>query len=122
MEKNKYLKSVCKGTVGSILLSFVGVVILSAMMTKFVFSESIFNMLYVIISLIALSIGAIIGAKKNESKGWLVGVGVAIGYYVVLFILSCLLSGELSFKLFELAKLAIAMVIGTLAGMLGMNL
>lgn len=122
MEKNKYAKSVCKGTIGSILISIIGVIILSAMMTKFVFSESIFNMLYVIISLIAISIGAIIGAKKNESKGWLVGFGVAIGYYIGLFILSSLLNGEISFKLFELAKLIIAIIIGTLAGMLGINL
>lgn len=122
MEKSKYLKSVCKGTIGSILLSLMGIVILSGMMTKFVFSEGIFNMLYVVISLIALSIGAIIGAKKNESKGWLVGFGVAIGYYLGLFILSSLLDGEVSFRLFELAKLSIALVIGTLAGMLGINL
>ncbi|MBE6072572.1 MAG: TIGR04086 family membrane protein [Clostridium butyricum] len=122
MEKSKYLKSVCKGTIGSILLSLMGIVILSGMMTKFVFSEGTFNMLYVVISLIALSIGAIIGAKKNETKGWLVGFGVAIGYYLGLFILSSLLDGEVSFRLFELAKLSIAIVIGTLAGMLGINL
>lgn len=122
MEKSKYLKSVFKGTIGSMLMSFIGIVILSGLMTKFVFSEGIFNMLYVVISLVALSIGAIIGAKKNESKGWLVGFGVAMGYYLGLFILSSLLDGEVSFRLFELAKLSIALVIGTLAGMLGINL
>ncbi|NSA01329.1 putative membrane protein (TIGR04086 family) [Clostridium beijerinckii] len=79
-------------------------------------------MIYVIISLCSLSLGAMIGAKKNESKGWLVGFGVALLYYLVLFILSSSFNGELAFKLFDFIKLIIALVVGTLAGMLGINL
>jgi len=122
MENNKYVKSVVKGTIGTIIFSFVGIALLSMLMTKLVFSKGIFNMIYVIISLCSLSLGAIIGAKKNEAKGWLVGFGVALGYYIVLFILSSSFSGEITFKLFDLTKLLIALAVGTLAGMLGINL
>ena len=122
MENSKYFKSVVKGTLGTIILSFIGISALSLLMTKLVFSKGIFNMIYVIISLCSLSLGAIIGAKKNEAKGWLVGFGVALGYYIVLFILSSSFSGEVTFKLFDLTKLVIALAVGTLAGMLGINL
>ena len=122
MENNKYVKSVVKGTIGTIIFSFIGITVLSMLMTKLVFSKGIFNMVYVIISLCSLSLGAIIGAKKNEAKGWLVGFGVALGYYVVLFILSSSFSGEITFKIFDLTKLVIALAVGTLAGMLGINL
>lgn len=122
MENSKFVKSVLKGTTGSLIFSFVGIALLSLMMTKLVFSKGIFNMIYVIISLCSLSLGSIIGAKKNESKGWLVGVGVAIGYYLVLFALSRSFSSETTFKLFDLAKLGIMVAVGTLAGMLGINL
>lgn len=122
MENNKYLKSVAKGTVGTLVFSFVGITFLSILMTKFMFSKGIFNMIYVIISLCSLSLGAIIGAKKNESRGWLVGFGVSLGYYLILFILSSCFSGEISFKLFDFAKLIIALTVGTLAGMLGINM
>lgn len=122
MENSKYFRSVLKGTVGTLIFSFIGIAVLSLLMTKLVFSQGIFNMIYVIISLCSLSLGAIIGAKKNESKGWLVGFGVAFGYYLVLFLLSSSFSGEITFKLFDLAKLGIALVVGTLAGMLGINL
>ena len=122
MENNKYVKSVLKGTIGTIIFSFIGIALLSMLMTKLVFSKGIFNMIYVIISLCSLSLGAIIGAKKNEAKGWLVGFGVALGYYIVLFILSSTFSGEITFKLFDLTKLVIALAVGTLAGMLGINL
>lgn len=119
---NKYFKSVLKGTIGTLILSFIGIAVLSLLMTKLSFSKGVFNMIYVIISLCSLSLGAIIGAKKNESKGWLVGFGVALGYYIVLFILSSGFSGEITFKLFDFAKLGIALAVGTLAGMLGINL
>lgn len=122
MENNKYFKSVIKGTVGTIILSFIGITVLSMLMTKLVFSKNIFNMAYVIISLCSLSLGAIIGAKKNEAKGWLVGFGVALCYYVVLFILSSIFGGQITFKLFDFTKLVIALAVGTLAGMLGINL
>ncbi|AGF56326.1 MULTISPECIES: TIGR04086 family membrane protein [Clostridium] len=122
MENAKYLKSVAKGTIGTVILSFIGVAVLSVLMTKLSFSKGIFNAIYVIISLCSLSLGAVIGAKKNESKGWLVGFGVAIGYYLVLFILTSCFSGELVFNLFDFVKLIIALAVGTLAGMLGINL
>ena len=122
MENNKYVKSVVKGTIGTIIFSFVGIALLSMLMTKLVFSKGIFNMIYVIISLCSLSLGAIIGAKKNGAKGWLVGFGIALGYYLVLFILSSSFSGEITFKLFDLTKLLIALAVGTLAGMIGINL
>lgn len=122
MGNSKFLKSVLKGTTGSLIFSFIGIAILSLLMTKLVFSKGVFNMIYVIISLCSLSLGAMIGAKKNESKGWLVGLGVAIGYYLVLFVLSSSFSSETTFKLFDLAKLGITLVVGTLAGILGINL
>ncbi len=122
MENSKYFKSVIKGTIGTIIFSFLGITVLSMLMTKLVFSKGVFNMAYVIISLCSLSLGAIIGAKKNEAKGWLVGFGIALAYYVLLFILSSSFSGEITFKLFDLTKLLIALAVGTLAGMLGINL
>lgn len=122
MENSKYLKSVIKGTIGTIILSFIGITVLSMLMTKLVFSKNIFNMVYVIISLCSLSLGAIIGAKKNEAKGWLVGFGIALCYYVILFILSSVFSGQITFELFDFTKLIIALAVGTLAGMLGINL
>ena len=122
MENSKYFKSVVKGTLGTIILSFIGISVLSLLMTKLVFSKGIFNMIYVIISLCSISLGAIIGARKNEAKGWFVGFGVALAYYLVLFIISSSFSGEITFKLFDLTKLVIALTVGTLAGILGINL
>ncbi|AOR23068.1 TIGR04086 family membrane protein [Clostridium taeniosporum] len=119
---NNYLRSVCKGSIGAIILSFIGIIILSLFMKIIEFTPNIFNMIYVIISLISLAIGAIIGAKTNQSKGWLVGLGIGMVYYIALFIISSYISGAVTFKIFDLAKFTISMAVGLLAGMLGINL
>ena len=42
MENSKYFKSVVKGTIGTIIFSFIGIAVLSLLMTKLVFSTRYF--------------------------------------------------------------------------------
>ena len=55
MEKGRYFKSVIKGSSFALLMSFICVVILSAIMVKHTFSKSAYNVIYVVISLIGLT-------------------------------------------------------------------
>lgn len=122
MENNNYLKCVLKGTVGTLLFTFIGIVILSCLMTKLVFSRQIFNVLYFVISLISLAIGAMIAARKKKSRGMLVGFGVTLFYFVIIYILCSIVNGRFSFNMYELFKLASALVIGGFGGVLGVNM
>ena len=122
MEDNNYFKCVLKGTAGTLLFTLIGIVILSFSMTKLVFSKQIFNVLYVIISLSSISIGAIIAARKKKSKGMLVGFGVTICYYVIIYIFYGIVNGGLTFNMFEMLQFAAALVIGGLGGVLGVSL
>lgn len=122
MEENNYFRSVIKGTVGTIIFSLVGIIILSAIMTICKVSSNIRSMIIVITVLISLSIGSIVAAKKNGSKGMLVGIGVGFAFYIVYFITLSILGGSLAFSVYELGKMAVLIVTGALAGILGINL
>ncbi len=122
MEGNNYFKCVLKGTAGTLLFTFVGIVILSFSMTKLVFSKHVFNVLYVIISLTSLSIGALIAAREKKSKGMLVGIGVTICYYVIIYIFYGIMNGRMTFNIYEMLQFVAALVIGGLGGVLGVNL
>lgn len=122
MEENNYFRSVLKGTVGAITFSLIGIIILSQVMTKFKVSSSIRSMILVITVLISLSIGSIVAAKKNGSKGMLVGCGVGLSFYMVYFISASILNGSVLFSIFDLGKLAVLIIIGALAGVLGINI
>ena len=121
MENNNYFKCVLKGTVGTLLFTFSGIVVLSFLMTKLVFSKHMFNVLYLVISLISLAIGAMIAAKKKQSKGLLVGFGVTVFYSVIIYIVCLIMNGGFSFNMFELFKLVAALIVGGLGGVLGVN-
>ena len=122
MEDNNYFKCILKGTVGTLLFSFIGIIILSFMMTKLVFSKQIFNLIYVIISLVSLALGSIIAAKKKKSKGMLVGIGVAITYTVIIYILCALLDESIKFNSFELFRFISTLIVGGLGGVFGVNM
>lgn len=122
MENNNYFKCVLKGTVGTLLFTFSGIVVLSFLMTKLVFSKHMFNVLYLVISLISLAIGAMIAAKKKQSKGLLVGFGVTVLYSVIIYIVCLIINGGFSFNMFELFKLVAALIVGGLGGVLGVNM
>ena len=122
METNNYFKCVLKGTVGTLLFTFSGIVVLSFLMTKLVFSKHMFNVLYLVISLISLAFGAMIAAKKKQSKGLLVGFGVTVFYSVIIYIVCLIINGGFSFNMFELFKLVAALIVGGLGGVLGVNM
>lgn len=122
MENNNYFKCVLKGTVGTLLFTFSGIVVLSFLMTKLVFSKHMFNVLYLVISLISLAFGAMIAAKKKQSKGLLVGFGVTVFYSVIIYIVCLIINGGFSFNMFELFKLVAAFIVGGLGGVLGVNM
>lgn len=122
MENNNYFKCVLKGTVGTLLFTFSGIVVLSFLMTKLVFSKHMFNVLYLVISLISLAFGAMIAAKKKQSKGLLVGFGVTVFYFVIIYIVCLIINGGFSFNMFELFKLVAALIVGGLGGVLGVNM
>ncbi|MDO5518268.1 MAG: TIGR04086 family membrane protein [Clostridium sp.] len=122
MEENNYFRSVLKGTVGAITFSLIGIIILSQVMTKCKISSSIRSMILVVTVLISLSIGSIVAAKKNGSKGMLVGGGVGLSVYLVYFILISILNSSIIFSVYDLGKAVILIVIGAIAGVLGINI
>lgn len=122
MEKERFIKSIIKGSSFALLFSFISVVILSGIMVKVTFDKGTYNIIYVVISLLGLSIGSVIGAKKNQCRGWLVGAGVAVVYYVLLLLLCSILSGQWSLNTFEAFKFFSCIIVGVLSGMIGINL
>ena len=122
MEENNYFRSVFKGTVGAIVFSLVGVIILSQVMTKCKISSNIRSMILVITVLVSLSIGSIVAARKNGCKGMLVGGGVGLSFYLVYFMCASILNSGVSFSLYDFGKLVVLVVIGAIAGILGINI
>lgn len=122
MEWKSYFRSILKGVVGALIITILITSILSLIMTKVTFSEGVFNIIHVVISCVALVIGSIMGAKAHGSKGWLVGLGVGIIFYIALYIIGVICGAEAGLAMYDLIKFSLCVLIGTLSGMLGINL
>ena len=122
MSESSFLRSILKGVVtGTIMMLFM-LLLLSMIMTKFDLTEKVYNIVYIVLTTISLVVGAVLSAKCNGRKGWLVGLVSGILFYGITYVFGGLASGVFAFTLVQLYKLIGSAIIGTISGMLGVNL
>ncbi|MBU3106472.1 TIGR04086 family membrane protein [Clostridium gasigenes] len=122
MEIKDFSKNTIKGVLYALVISIVFNLIFSIVMTKVDFSETVLNVIYVVISCVALVIGAVVAAKSQGSKGWMIGLAVGTIYYIALYLIYILFGGEAHLGIYEFYRFLMSIGVGTLAGMLGINL
>jgi len=66
--------------------------------------------------------GSLFAAKKAGEKGWLMGLMVAVTYMLVLYLVKVVGGGSTDIGMREVTRTALALGIGALSGMLGINL
>lgn len=121
MDKKNMLINVAKGSMVSIIITVILVIGLTVFMMFKELSGGTVNITMVVFTGIAIAIGAISATKKNGEKGWLVGLLVSILFFMVLYIISGILNG-FDFKQYDLIRLVMAMCVGLVSGILGINL
>lgn len=122
MQINIFFKNVIKGVLYALAMAITLSLILAIVMSKFDFSTSVLNVIYVIISCLSLVVGAIISVKSHGSKGWILGFLVGIIYYISLYLIGIILGGDSHFGMYEFYRMVMSIGVGTLAGMIGINL
>lgn len=122
MESKKFLRSIVKGLISSIIVTVVCLIILSMVMTKFDLSEKAYNISYVVVTCFGLVLGAVIAAKINGRRGWLMGSIIGICFFGFLMLFSSMVGAEVNFGLEALYKIGGCVTVGAIAGMLGVNL
>lgn len=122
MQIKDFFKNAIKGVLYALAIAIVLALIFSIVMAKVDFSEAVLNVIYVVISCVALVIGAIVAAKSHESKGWMIGLAVGTIYYIALYLIGIVFGGGAHFGMYEFYRLLMSIGAGTLAGMIGINL
>lgn len=122
MQIKDFLKHTIKGVLYALAITIVLVLVFSIITTKFEFSESVNNIVTVVMTCLSLVIGAIIAAKSHGSKGWMLGFAVGAIYYIALYLLALIFGESAELGMYEFYRLLMSIGAGTLAGMLGINL
>lgn len=122
MELKSYFNNVLKGLVGALAVTVLLTAIFSLLISFVEFSSAVFSGVFVVITSLGLIFGTIVAAKLHGRKGWLVGLTVGILFYIALYAIGVLFGAEATIGVYDLIKFSLCILVGTLSGMLGINL
>lgn len=122
MEEKGMLIKVGKGALRSTVITIALLIILTIVMSLKDLSPQIISVYYLLVTCASIIYGSIYAAKKNNKKGWLVGLLVSVLYMVILYVLRFVFQHDDSITSKDFIRLALALLVGTLSGMLGINL
>lgn len=122
MEEKSCIHGITRGILISIITTFFLMIFLAIIMVIFDFSQGTYNYLYKFITMASLVLGSVVAAKVNERKGWITGFIVGLGFYFFIFLLSGVINGKISFTFDGYYSILIYVGVGTISGILGVNI
>jgi len=121
-ESSNYLITLIKGVGFSYIVTFIFIVLLALIMTYTSLSEGLIPIVNSIAMIISIVIGSIYMSIKVNKKGWLSGGAIGLVYIFILIIFSSIFADKFAMDGYLLLKVLIALVTGSVGGMIGINL
>jgi len=123
MEKRSKLMYIGEGVLRGFFLTLALILVLVIVSSFIEVSASIRSVCFIVLSTLSVIYGSIYSTKKIKEKGWIIGIMVAILYIVILYFVA-IFSGDRGFALSinDFFRLVLALAVGSLSGMLGINL
>ncbi|MFD3156420.1 TIGR04086 family membrane protein [Haloimpatiens sp. FM7330] len=119
---NKKMNYVINGLIRAFMMT-VGFTIVFSVINYFIPSiESVKHIFILILSLVSIMYGAFYASKKSQQKGWLLGLIIALMYMVIIYLVSVIAGRTNAFGLRDLLRIMLALLVGMLSGMLGINI
>ncbi|WP_160671353.1 TIGR04086 family membrane protein [Clostridium sp. C8-1-8] len=122
MEWSKCFSNVAKGVLRSLIATMIFVVAISIVMSFSLLSVKTLSVTWVVVTCLSILLGAVYASRKNGEKGWIVGFGVGLCYFILILIVSAVFRGNMSFSVNDLWRGLLALAVGVLSGMLGINI
>lgn len=120
----KYFLPIAEGVLRGFILTLILILIYAAIMTFTDISSGVSSVFYMITTLISIMYGTVYSVRKVKKKGWVIGLIISITYMIILYLLY-IISGKDSTLIYNqstLIRLALAVAVGILSGMLGINI
>lgn len=118
---NSYLMRILKGLIISFVITLVGILIFSIILTFSNISEKIIPIVIVILTFISILIGTIIGVRKISKNGMLNGAIIGGVYVILLYFISSLLNTGFAFNTYTILMIIAGIVSGIIGGIIGVN-
>ncbi|OPJ63579.1 TIGR04086 family membrane protein [Clostridium oryzae] len=122
MESRNLLVNSAKGVLHAIILTVLLLIVFTAIMNFVSINNQVMSVSYIIITCFSVLYGSIYATRRNNKNGWLIGMLVAIFYMLLLYIISAIIFQDPTLHMNDFFRLIIAILVGALSGMLGINI
>ena len=118
---NKTIINILKGIGISLLTTLILLIIFSIILTYTKISENAINPVIMIVTAISILLGSSIVNTKIKKNGLINGGIIGCGYILIIYLISSLINCRFSLNVQSLIMIAVAVVFGTLGGIIGVN-
>lgn len=122
LESNKNIIKIIKGSIISIIISLILLLIYAILLSYTNISETTMTPVVITISGISILIGSTISSLKIKKQGMLNGALVGLIYILFIYILSSILLTGFGINTKSIIMIAVSAVTGMIGGIMGVNL
>lgn len=122
MLNKKNNEFIVQGLLRAIIITVIMLLIFAVILTFKDIGEKISSIIYLLITILSIMYGTIYAVRKINKKGWLIGLVISIIYMAIIYIISIVSGNTLTFGTDRFIRIFLALILGILSGMLGINI
>ncbi|ACA56804.1 TIGR04086 family membrane protein [Clostridium botulinum] len=122
MLNKKNTEFIVQGLLRAIIITVIMLLMFAVILTFKDIGEKISSIIYLLITILSIMYGTIYAVRKINKKGWLIGLVISIIYMVIIYIISIVSGNTLTFGTDRFIRIFLALILGILSGMLGINI
>lgn len=116
------LVRVLKGSIASIVITLVLLLIYSALLTYTSINENTMPVFIIAITAISILAGSLISSLNIKKNGLTNGALVGLIYILVIYLLSSIVSGNFSLNIYSIIMMIASVIAGAIGGIVGVNI
>lgn len=120
-ENGNNIKKVIKGSAFSIIITLIGLLIYSIILSYTSVSENTIPTIVIIITAISILIGSTISTSNIKKNGIINGMFVGLIYIAIIYLLSSIVTGNFLLNITSIIMIITSVLTGALGGIIGVN-
>lgn len=120
-ENGNNIKKVIKGSAFSIIITLIGLLVYSIILSYTSASESTIPTIVIIITAISILIGSTISTSNIKKNGIINGMFVGLIYIAIIYLLSSIVTGNFLLNITSIIMIITSVLTGALGGIIGVN-
>lgn len=120
-ETGENIKKILKGSAFSIIITLIGLLIYSIILSYTSVAESTMPTIIIIITGISILIGSTISTSNIKKNGIVNGMLVGLIYITLIYLLSSIITGKFSLNTNSMIMIITSVLTGALGGIIGVN-